>query len=177
MTTALEELRPGTLVRDHEGQVLSARHRVFELAQGDFTRLTSGETELRERIATGDLEIVDPGVEPSIPTCLGCGCTEDWECPGGCTWVDDNACSRCVGTQTRSREEIQTDTEAAFGCVVRENEAVARLLVIQGELLLDIRDALHFTAANQHSVLRALHTSAEASTKARIFTASGALLR
>jgi Fe-S-cluster-containing dehydrogenase component len=33
-------------------------------------------------------------------TCVGCGCTEDDACPGGCSWVPNGAgvevCSSCV---------------------------------------------------------------------------------
>lgn len=27
--------------------------------------------------------------------CLFCGCTDDHACPGGCSWVEPNVCSRC----------------------------------------------------------------------------------
>lgn len=36
-------------------------------------------------------------------TCIGCGCTQDCACPGGCFWVavhedtGDGICSTCVG--------------------------------------------------------------------------------
>ncbi len=29
-------------------------------------------------------------------TCVGCGCTDDRACPGGCWWVGPNLCSRCA---------------------------------------------------------------------------------
>lgn len=28
--------------------------------------------------------------------CVGCGCTDDNPCPGGCTWVAPNLCSSCA---------------------------------------------------------------------------------
>jgi hypothetical protein len=32
------------------------------------------------------------------PQCRKCGCTEDRACPGGCSWVAPNLCSKCEGT-------------------------------------------------------------------------------
>jgi len=29
--------------------------------------------------------------------CIFCGCTEDHACPGGCSWIAPNLCSRCKG--------------------------------------------------------------------------------
>ncbi len=28
--------------------------------------------------------------------CLGCGCSEDNPCEGGCVWATPDLCSRCV---------------------------------------------------------------------------------
>lgn len=35
----------------------------------------------------------------AIVRCLGCGCTQDNACPGGCSWVkaDFPLCSKCSG--------------------------------------------------------------------------------
>lgn len=30
------------------------------------------------------------------PICRACGCTQDRACDGGCEWVEENLCSRCV---------------------------------------------------------------------------------
>jgi len=35
-----------------------------------------------------------PHAEPQ--QCTGCGCTDAQSCPGGCTWVAPNVCSRCA---------------------------------------------------------------------------------
>lgn len=35
--------------------------------------------------------LLDPRV------CRGCGCTDAMACPGGCSWVEDDLCSRCAG--------------------------------------------------------------------------------
>jgi hypothetical protein len=133
---------------------------------------------LREQIAEGKLEIVDVDVEPSIPTCLGCGCTDDFSCPNNCTWVGHNACSSCVGAgpEPRCREVLEVEIGSVSASEDR-TVALIELARIQNELLLDIRDALQFTAINQQTVLRALHESAESSSKARLVTASGAILR
>jgi hypothetical protein len=31
------------------------------------------------------------------PQCRVCGCTELDACPGGCSWAEENLCSRCAG--------------------------------------------------------------------------------
>lgn len=35
-------------------------------------------------------------------TCRVCGCTDEFACEGGCTWLDerDNLCSRCVAAKS-----------------------------------------------------------------------------
>ncbi len=37
--------------------------------------------------------------------CRVCGCTDLNACPDGCSWVEPNLCSRCVGLQTKALEE------------------------------------------------------------------------
>jgi hypothetical protein len=32
-------------------------------------------------------------------TCIGCGCTNERACAGGCWWVGKNKCSRCFDDQ------------------------------------------------------------------------------
>jgi hypothetical protein len=43
--------------------------------------------------------------------CMFCGCTDDNACPGGCSWVEPNVCSRCkdrvTGNDLISTEEIR----------------------------------------------------------------------
>lgn len=43
--------------------------------------------------------------------CMFCGCTDDNACPGGCSWVELNVCSRCKdrlrGNELISGEEIR----------------------------------------------------------------------
>ena len=31
-----------------------------------------------------------------VQKCTVCGCTDDCACPGGCSWVADEVCSRCA---------------------------------------------------------------------------------
>lgn len=33
---------------------------------------------------------------PVVWKCRKCGCTNSRACPGGCSWVAPNLCSRCV---------------------------------------------------------------------------------
>ncbi len=40
-------------------------------------------------------------VDDEVPTCRGCGCTDERACPGGCCWVEDpelegELCSTCL---------------------------------------------------------------------------------
>lgn len=43
--------------------------------------------------------------------CMFCGCTDDHACPGGCSWIAPNLCSRCkdrvTGNDLISTEEIR----------------------------------------------------------------------
>lgn len=34
--------------------------------------------------------------EPLFRQCMGCGCTDEHACPGGCSWVTPRLCSRCA---------------------------------------------------------------------------------
>lgn len=43
-----------------------------------------------EYIVTGD-------AAHDVRICEGCGCSEFNPCPGGCHWVTEDRCSRCVG--------------------------------------------------------------------------------
>lgn len=31
--------------------------------------------------------------------CRVCGCTDDWACEGGCSWVEEDLCSACVNKE------------------------------------------------------------------------------
>ena len=52
------------------------------------------------------------------PACRVCGCTEDNACEGGCTWVEEDLCSACVGkekgrqTQTARRRRAREGKKA-----------------------------------------------------------------
>jgi len=39
-----------------------------------------------------------PKVQTLSWQCRYCGCSDDQACPGGCSWVAPNVCSRCAGT-------------------------------------------------------------------------------
>lgn len=39
--------------------------------------------------------------------CKHCGCTENIPCPGGCSWVAPNLCSRCAETERTKPETLQ----------------------------------------------------------------------
>jgi hypothetical protein len=38
-----------------------------------------------------------------VPTCQKCGCTDARACEGGCSWVEDDLCSRCVPANVSGR--------------------------------------------------------------------------
>ncbi len=53
-----------------------------------------------------------------VRTCRICGCTDDFGCPGGCYWVEDDLCSACVdkayginGSEGGTEDENQRDQE------------------------------------------------------------------
>lgn len=33
-----------------------------------------------------------------LQVCAECGCTDDWACPGGCSWFAVDLCSRCASS-------------------------------------------------------------------------------
>jgi len=41
-------------------------------------------------------------VAPIERECRVCGCTDDWACPEGCWWVEEDLCSACVEMMTSS---------------------------------------------------------------------------
>lgn len=38
----------------------------------------------------------DTDEEYDEPECRECGCTQHNACPGGCYWVSENLCSKCI---------------------------------------------------------------------------------
>jgi hypothetical protein len=50
---------------------------------------------------------------PAAPRrCRDCGCTDDLACPGGCTWVEPDLCSRCAGQEPPLHEAPNRPPEA-----------------------------------------------------------------
>lgn len=37
------------------------------------------------------------GLPDDVAACRVCGCITDLACEGGCSWVEDDLCSKCVG--------------------------------------------------------------------------------
>lgn len=37
--------------------------------------------------------------------CRICGCTENQACPGGCTWVEDDLCNKCLPKYLKARRK------------------------------------------------------------------------
>jgi len=37
-----------------------------------------------------------------IRTCRECGCTDEYGCDGGCSWVEDDLCSACQGKEAEA---------------------------------------------------------------------------
>jgi hypothetical protein len=52
----------------------------------------------------------------SVPTCRGCGCTDDRACPGGCYWVDDDLCSRCDEIAGAADDDVLDSAGDAEAC-------------------------------------------------------------
>jgi hypothetical protein len=154
---------PWVLLRDSTGAVLSFRHRVLSLAISEHATLdaeTARKT-IADRVNDGSLIVVsNPDVEPSIRTCVECGCTDAFACEGGCSWEGLLVCSRCADVlkPMRSREEIEGDIATAFDLAAHSqlNEALARFGAINAELLLDIREELAHNLASQDAIIMAL---------------------
>ena len=160
MTTQVVHLEPQTLLANKAGDVvLSFRHRVLSAADGDQSRIEPSAQRIMEAVQGGELCVVDD--EPTLRTCKGCGCTEAFACDYGCQWVAEDACSRCAGVRDgvpRCREAIEGDIASAFELAEHKqvNEALARIGLINAELLLDIREMLAYQAASQTAGLHAL---------------------
>lgn len=73
------------------------------------------------------------GAPELVRTCRACGCTEDYACPGGCSWVDPTLCSACHGPKqpTRAQASEIGRIEARHGpLVVRDSSMPGRLDVV-----------------------------------------------
>lgn len=77
------------LVDDHQRPVLRAVSRDEPTEQ-----LVAAMSATAVRFDLGDVANVACAV---MRACRGCGCTEDEACEGGCSWVDPDLCSSCVG--------------------------------------------------------------------------------
>lgn len=67
-------------------------------------RLTKREVEFVGGCLSCYEEIAGDDWMSGIRTCRVCGCTDLEACPGGCYWVEDDLCSRCV-------EEVNGDAQ------------------------------------------------------------------
>lgn len=94
------ELTAATLLRNpHKDIVTSVRHRVLSAISEDDEDEKPAIEFVNALIRNGDLVAVEPGTQPTIPTCLSCGCTEEFACDGGCGWAEPGRCTRCVGAR------------------------------------------------------------------------------
>lgn len=66
-------------------------------ADAEVEQMTEKNTQLRAVI-----EQMDPDFFKR--KCHVCGCTWDHACEGGCFWVGDDLCSRCLGEKLRKGE-------------------------------------------------------------------------
>lgn len=64
--------------------------------------VTLSAAELARPWSLSTLELPDGGVTlvavvlGEVQRCRVCGCTDDQACPGGCSWVEPDLCSRCA---------------------------------------------------------------------------------
>src|SRR5579883_3308127 len=121
------------------GHVHSFRHLVRTAAEAYSMNAHDATVEITELVKKGELKLSTDG-NPSIPTCLECGCTEQFACEGGCSWAGPNVCSSCLAPQMKPRDEIEDKLDAMQR--QRDLTGYERLAVMQIELLLDIRDLL-----------------------------------
>lgn len=105
---ATATLQPQSLLRDVEdGSILSFRHRAIEATDEGLYEIEVGLEQISQQIRDGALERIED-VEPDIPTCRECGCTEAFACQsiaGGhpCSWAvftpstNRLLCTACAG--------------------------------------------------------------------------------
>ncbi len=53
------------------------------------------DTEKLDMLFHKELPEEDPLID--FRRCRVCGCTDDYACPGGCYWIEENLCSACAG--------------------------------------------------------------------------------
>lgn len=80
MIPTLFQIEPKMLLRDRAGgSVLSFRHRVLDAMDGGVFDVEIAAAGVASQVHDGALSVVS-GVEPSIPTCRACGCSESYGC-------------------------------------------------------------------------------------------------
>lgn len=83
-----------TLLHDaSDGTVYSAYYRACAAANGGCISMKSAIENVMERVSVGTLSISSD--RPTVRTCAGCGCTDQYACAFGCAWIRPNRCSSC----------------------------------------------------------------------------------
>lgn len=92
----LRELRtrlPGMSLRELSRSSELTIVRLGELERGRGKQVTASEATVIARVLYGRAPLEPEGI------CRVCGCTDEWGCDGGCSWVDaeHTLCSECEG--------------------------------------------------------------------------------
>ena len=98
MSSTLVHLEPQTLLYDPaDSTVFSFHHRVHDATDGGIYTLDQAAKAVTHDVAIGALRLTLPFVVASIRTCASCGCTDQYACGGGCSWVGPSStCSACL---------------------------------------------------------------------------------
>lgn len=100
---------------------------------------------LEHGLGLDDESIEDACVEAQQPSCRICACTEDRACPGGCSWIEPDLCSRCVGKTAPEHDDgrLQERVVGAYLLLSCNREAARRF--IAQDLREGLADALKGT--------------------------------
>ena len=67
--------------------------REFVKLTGEWEALTQMSLQMGARLEEIERRLAE---QTAGSVCRVCGCTDDRACPGGCSWVAANLCSRCA---------------------------------------------------------------------------------
>lgn len=71
--------------------------RLLEISADLFALAGERETANEVRGSIAETMTITAAARKSSRICEGCGCTDFLACPGGCSWISGQRCSRCEG--------------------------------------------------------------------------------
>lgn len=90
--------------------VIKALEKAKEKADTAYLYLTTNERNIEDIMDMNlAMEHIDIALEHlgAARKCRTCGCTEHNACPGGCSWVEEDLCSSCVGKEENTEAKVK----------------------------------------------------------------------